>query len=309
MLSLCDGISGGQLALQRLGIKVNKYYASEIKDIAIKTVKYNFPDTIHIGNVTKVSYSNGILQTENGNYEIPNIDLVIFGSPYQSFSIANITKHRIGLEDKQKSGLFYECYRILNEVQPKYFLMENMASMKNQDKDYISELLGVQPININSSLVSPCLRNRYYWTNIPNVTQPVDKKITLQSILECGYTNRIKGRCLTVQDSKPNKVPVKMFHRYCTTGFTNLIFKSEEHYQKCCDYYNTHYKGKKAIFIPNYKTDIFDGVRYLTQKELERCQTVPEGYTKCLTRNQAADVLGDGWTIDVIAHIFKNMKF
>ena len=90
---------------------------------------------------------------------------------------------------------------------------------------------------------------------------------------------------------------------------TNLIFKSEEHYQKCCDYYNTHYKGKEAIFIPNYKTDIFDGVRYLTQKELERCQTVPEGYTKCLTRNQAADVLGDGWTIDVIVHIFKNMKF
>lgn len=300
-------MSCGQIALNRLGIKINKYFAAEIKDIGIKVTKNNYPDTIHIGDVNKISYSNGILHTELADYQAGRIDLVIFGSPCQTFSIAMKTDQRVGLQNKEKSGLFFECYRILKEVNPTYFLMENVASMKDSDRDYITSLMGVEPIMIDSALVSPCMRKRYYWTNIPNISLPEDKNITLQSILDDGWTDRVKGHCLMVVDSRPLTTPVKMFHRYYFKGFNNLIFKSESHYHKCCDYYNSHYRGLKAKDIPVNDTDIFDGVRFLNQAELERCQTVPEGYTKCLTRNEAADVLGDGWTIDVITHIFKGI--
>lgn len=99
-----------------------------------------------------------------------------------------------------------------------------------------------------------------------------------------------------------------MFHRYYFKGFTNLIFKSKQHYEECVKYYDEHYKGLPAKKMPIGETDIFDGVRFMNQGEMERCQTVPAGYTKCLTRNEAANVLGDGWTVDVIAHIFSFMK-
>lgn len=302
-------MSCGQIALERAGIKVKSYYASEIKNIAIKVTRDNYPDTIHIGDVNKISYKDGILYTENKTYEVGHIDLVMFGSPCQTFSIAMKADKRVGLADKQKSGLFLECYRILKEVNPTYFLMENVASMKDSDKNYISELMGVEPIMIDSSLVAPCLRKRYYWTNIQNVKPPKEKYISYQSILDNGYTNRKKGVALIVSDCRPAITPVKMFHRYYRKSFTNLIFKSEEHYKTCVDYYNTHYKGMKAKDIPVGETDVFDGVRYMNQVELERCQTVPEGYTKCLSRNEAADVLGDGWTVDVIVHILKHIKF
>ena len=303
VLSLCDGMSCGQLALQKLGIPVEAYYASEIKDIAIKVTLDNFPNTIEIGDVTKVFYKDGVLFTEKGTFDVGKIDLVMFGSPCQTFSVAIPTEHRTGLENKAKSGLFFECFRILQEVKPKYFLMENVRSMKDADRDYISSLMGVEPIMIDSALVAPAMRKRYYWTNIEGVTQPQRKEVPLQSILTEGYTERKKARCLAVIDSRPNTTPVKMFHRYFSSGFTTLIFKDKKHYQDCCQYYNEHYKGMCAKDIPVGETDVFDGVRYLTQLEMERCQTVPEGYTKCLTRNEAADVLGDGWTIDVIAHI------
>ena len=308
VLSLCDGMSCGQIALERAGIKVKSYYAAEIKEIGIKVTKANYPNTVHIGDVNKISFSNGVLSTEVGDFNVGSIDLVMFGSPCQTFSIAMKTELRVGLQDKLKSGLFLECYRILKEVNPKYFLMENVASMKNDDRDFITKLIGVEPILINSSLVSPCMRKRYYWTNIPGVTIPADKHITFQSILDNGYTDREKGHCLMVVDCRPLKTPVKMFHRYYRKGFNNLIFKSKEHYIKCCEYYDEHYKGMRANDIPADDTDIFDGVRFLTQAELEKCQTVPSGYTKCLTRNEAADVLGDGWTIDVIAHIFSCLR-
>lgn len=307
VLSLCDGMSCGHIALDRAGIKVKKYYASEIKDIGIKVTKANYPDTVHIGDVNKVSYSDGVLRTEYGIFDVDNIDLVIFGSPCQSFSIAMRKNKRTGLQDKNKSGLFLECYRILKEVKPRWFLVENVASMKNVDRNNISEMLGVEPILIDSATVSPLMRKRYYWTNISNI-RILRKNITLQMILEEGYTNREKGHCLMVSDSRPLKTSVKMFHRYYCKGFGNLIFKDEEHYKKCCDYYDKHYKGMKVKDISTNETDIFDGVRYMNQRELERCQTVPEGYTSCLTRNETADVLGDGWTVDVIATIFKGMK-
>lgn len=281
VLSLCDGMSCCHIALDRAGIPVGEYYASEIKDIGIKVTKYNYPDTIHVGDVNQIHYKNGILYTENGKFNVGKIDLVAFGSPCQSFSQAMKTDMRIGLEDKKRSGLFLECYRVLKEVNPTYFLMENVGSMKVDDKNFISNLLGVEPIRINSKLVCAALRDRLYWTNIPNVTQPEDKKIKLQDIITSGYVDREKARALLVSDSRPLTTKERMLHRYRDTGFTTLIWEEK---------------------------DNDDSVRYMNQIELERCQTVPEGYTKCLTRNEAANVLGDGWTVDVIAHIFKNIN-
>lgn len=275
VLSLCDGMSIAHIALDRIGMHVDKYYAAEIKDIAIKVTKNNYPDTIHIGDVNKVRYEGGILYTENGNYNVGHIDLMVFGSPCQSFSIAMKTDMRVGLKDKTRSGLFLECYRILQEVQPTWFLLENVASMKDEDRDALTEFMGVEPIRINSKLVSGALRDRYYWTNIQGITQPEDKGITLQSILTSGYTDREKARALLVSDSRPLTDKKKMLRRYAK--FTTIVWEE---------------RGND------------DSIRYLNQTELERCQTVPEGYTGCLTRNEAADVLGDAFTVDVIAHIF-----
>ena len=275
VLSLCDGMSIAHIALDKIGIPVDKYYAAEIKPIAIKVTKDNYPDTIHIGDVNKISYKGGILYTENGNYNVGHIDLMVFGSPCQSFSRCMKTDMRVGLEDKTRSGLFFECYRILQEVQPTWWLLENVASMKAEDRDYLTECMGVEPIRINSKLVCAALRDRYYWTNIPGITQPEDKGITLQSVLTSGYTDREKARTLLVSDSRPLRDKQKMLHRY--KKFTTIVWEE---------------RGND------------DSIRYLNQTELEKCQTVPEGYTRCLTRNEAADVLGDAFTVDVIAHIF-----
>lgn len=280
VLSLCDGMSCCHIALDKAGVSVKEYYAAEIKEIAIRVTKDNYPNTIHIGDVHKISYNDGVLHTENGDYNVGKIDLVAFGSPCQSFSQAMKTHMRIGLEDKERSGLFLECYRVLKEVNPTYFLMENVASMKQEDRNFITKLMGVEPIRINSKLVGPALRDRLYWTNIPNVTQPEDRGITLQSILTSGYTDRVKARALLVSDSRPLTDKKRMMHRYRDTGFTTIVWEEK---------------------------DNDESIRYLNQIELERCQNVPEGYTKCLTRNEAANVLGDGWSCDVIAHIFKGL--
>ncbi len=188
--------------------------------------------------------------------------------------------NRKGLQGN-KSILFWEYIRILKEIKPKYFLLENVASMDAENRNIISKTLGVEPIRINSSLVSAQLRDRLYWSNIPNIKPPEDKGILLQDILESGYTDRKKARALLVSDSRPLKSKDKMWHRYKNTGFTTIVYES------------------KDMDIAN--------IRYFTQIELERLQTVPVGYTQILKRDEAADVLGDGWTVDVIAHIFKHI--
>jgi DNA (cytosine-5)-methyltransferase 3A len=269
-------MSCGQIALNKLSIKINRYYASEIKPHAIKVTQYNFPNTIQLGDVRNVSVENML-----------KIDLLIGGSPCQDLSQGN--KNRKGLKG-EKSSLFWEYIRVLKEVKPKYFMLENVE-MPDEDKQTITDILGVYPVNINSSLVSAQYRNRWYWTNIPGdeitmfgnlISQPKDKKIKLQDILENGYTDREKARALLVSDSRPLTNKKRMMHRYKNTGFTTIIYET-----------------------PGLSEE---NIRYLLQVELERLQTVPEGYTKILTRNKAADVLGDGWTVDVIAHIFKNLK-
>mgnify|MGYP003294469073 CR=1 FL=1 len=306
-------MSCGQMALEKLGIEVNKYFAAEIKDIAIKATKHNFPNTIHIGDVNKITYKDGVLYTENGDYEI-QFDLVIFGSPCQSVSRAMKLDKRIGLEDAVRSGLFYQCNRILKEVKPKYFLMENVV-MKQEDEQTISEMMGVKPIRINSSLVAAQLRDRLYWTNIPGVTVPENKNINLQDILTDGYTPQDKARCLMCNDSHGyyngcSWTPIKRFYRWYSKCFTTMIFPSKEEFEKCLTEYNTLLGNNKpsAKLFDDYTGDTFKNMRYLWKEERARLQTVPEKYVECMSEKEAADLLGDGWTVDVIAHILKGLK-
>lgn len=180
ILSLCDGMSCGQIALTQLGYKIDSYFAAEIKKTGIQVTQDNFPNTIQIGDVNKVSYENGILHTEKGDFET-SIDLVMFGSPCQSFSVAMKVDKRIGLKDKTKSGLFLECYRILKEVGPEFFFVENVASMKKEDQTILSEMLGVKPYKVNSEIVAPALRNRLYWT-ISLILKCQQRKILICSL-------------------------------------------------------------------------------------------------------------------------------
>ena len=165
VLSLFDGMSCGQLALNGAGIHYNNYYASEIDKHAIKVTQTNFPNTIQLGDVTKLSSDS-----------LPKIDLLIGGSPCQSFSVAGDGS---GFDGKSK--LFFEFVRLKNELNPTYFLLENVK-MKKEWQNVISEYLGVEPIEINSNLVSAQYRRRLYWTNIPNIKHPKDKKIKLSDI-------------------------------------------------------------------------------------------------------------------------------
>ena len=192
VLSLFDGMSCGQIVLDQLGIPVDNYYAAEIDKYAIQVTKKNYPNTIHLGDVTQVKSS-----------DLPQIDLLLGGSPCQGFSFAG---KQLNFDDP-RSALFFEFVRLLKECNPKYFLLENVR-MKQEYQDIISEHLGVQPIKINSALVSAQNRVRLYWTNIPNITQPEDKRIVLKDILEetpdnfvkmsNTFTDRQKGnRCLT----------------------------------------------------------------------------------------------------------------
>jgi DNA (cytosine-5)-methyltransferase 3A len=280
VLSLFDGMSCGQIALNKAGIKYDKYFASEIKPHAIKVTQHNYPNTIQLGDVTKIKAS-----------DLPKIDLLIGGSPCQDFSSAN--KQKLGLNGV-KSGLFFEYLRLLKELKPKYFLLENVA-MDDFSYNTISHLLGTFPIDINSSLVSAQLRQRSYWTNIGQyeldmfgmryckIPHPKDKKISFQSILENGYTDRFKARCLLESESRPLVSKDKLYRRYNELGFINIVFDN-------------------PMFLYN------ENIRILTQLELERLQTVPIGYTNLLKRNDAACLLGDGWTVDVIAHIFSYLE-
>lgn len=310
VLSLFDGMSCGQIALNKLGIKDYTYYASEIKPHAIKVTQDNYPHTVQLGDVTKVTYEDGILYSENGEFNVGRIDMVIGGSPCQNFSQACIKEKRLGLEG-EKSKLFYEYLRILEEVKPKYFLLENVASMGKNSIYDLNKYIGVNSIKINSKDFSAQLRNRLYWTNVDVDMNYEIKGVNLQSVLTEGYSDRIHSRCLLESDSRPVKTPLKMFHRYYSTGFTTLVFKSEEHYIECKKHYDSLYKGLSAkeidTIMKNNDNSVYEGIRILNQIELERLQTVPEGYTKAVTRNEAASLLGDGWTVDVIVHIFKSL--
>ena len=271
ILSLFDGMSCGQIALNRAGIKYDAYYASEIDDKAIKVAKHNYPNTIHIGDVTKVNTST-----------LPKIDLLIGGSPCQSFSTAGN-----GAGFNGKSGLFWEYARILKEVKPTYFLLENVK-MKKEWRDIISNELGVEPIEINSKLVSAQNRPRLYWTNIPNISQPTNTNTLMKNILE------------TNADKKYALQPAKI----------DRILNSE----RGRGFFYDGTQDKCGTVIAFYHKQPTDGVyvdlgfkRRLTPVEYERLQTVPDNYTNIVADWQRYKMIGNGWTVDVIAHILKGL--
>ena len=194
--------------------------------------------------------------------------------------------------DGKKSSLFYEYVRILKQLKPKYFLLENVANMKEKDKQIITDILGVEPIKINSNLVSYQNRNRYYWTNIPNVTMPEDKNINFQDYIEKNYD--------ICKEFKVNKTPSreKMWGGGINGQCPNVTNSQKINCITC-----RQDRWKNAGLV-----EFEDFCRFLTTRELEQGQTLPIGYTKMLTKTQAANVIGDGWTVDVIAHIFKGLR-
>lgn len=294
VLSLFDGISCGRIALERAGIEVENYYASEIKKSAIICSKYNHDNIIHVGNVKNINYANGILSAENGDFKT-KIDLIIGGSPCQDFSFVKMINWEVKGLDGEKSSLFYEYYRLLKEINPTYFLLENVK-MKKDNKNKLDMLLNVDGFEINSRLLSFQNRPRLYWTNIPFDRNIEDKNINFQD-----YKDEDYEYC---KQFKVNRTPSR--EKMWNNGF------GRNQNGACANITNSdkvYCLTRKQDRFPNSGLIEFeDFCRYLTRKEIELAQTLPVGYTDCLSYNQMQDVCGDGWTVDVIAHIFEGLK-
>ena len=307
-VALFDGISCGRVALDSLPhVEVLRYYSAEINETSIQVADYWYPqDTEYrLGDVRKIDGKN---LRENIKKDFGDVKILLLGgSPCQDFSPAHSVRAGV---DGEKSSLFYEFVRIKDELNPDYFLLENVR-MTIKDEYLVNKAVGCKPIVINSKVVSPQLRHRLYWTNIKGVQKIQDKEITLNSCLHAGYSDREKSRALLASDARPLTTPIKMAHRYFNTGFTTLIFSSSEHYEQVKSHFDTHFKGKSAkeidSMVDGMDLSLYDGVRYMTRTEREACQTMPIGYTKILSENEAAGVLGDGWTVAVISHILSNI--
>ena len=279
VLSLFDGMSCGRIALERAGIKVNNYFASEIDKHAIKVTQHNYPDTIQLGSVTEIKGT-----------DLPQIDLLMGGSPCQSFSNAG---NGTGFDGK--SGLFYEYVRLLKECNPKYFLLENVK-MKKEWQNIISKELCYEPIKINSNLVSAQNRERLYWTNIP-ILKLEDKGIFIEDILDTDFDDKYwlkeKNTELLLNKVNINNAP-------------NIA---------CIDVYNKKVKLDRkcpTLTLPHHNSIrlLQNGrIRKLTPNECEKLQNVPLNYTNCdISDIHRYTMLGNGWTVDVIAHIFGGLS-
>lgn len=304
VLSLFDGISAGQVALERAGIKVDKYYASEIDKYAIQVTQKNYPDTVQIGDVTKVSYENGILEYENVMQDVGKIDLLIGGSPCQGFSFAG---KQLNFED-ERSKLFFEYVRLLEETKPKYFLLENVK-MKKEYQDIITKYLGVEPIEINSALVSAQTRKRLYWTNIPNIEQPKDKKIMLKDVIEGEGIKVDREKSFAIIASIGRTTPREYFYK----NQGQMVFVDRDkaycidaNYYKGANWQQYISKARRQLVIEFINNNYL--VRKLTPIECERLQTLPDNYTEGISNSQRYKCLGNSFTVDVIAHIFKSLK-
>lgn len=282
VLSLFDGMSCGQIALNRAGIAYDNYFASEIDRHAIKVTQINYPNTVQLGDVTKVK-----------GMDLPKIDLLIGGSPCQGFSFAG---KQLNFDDL-RSKLFFEFVRLLVETRPRYFLLENVK-MKREYIDIISVHLGVKPILINSALMTAQNRPRLYWTNIPNIKQPNDRGICFEQIRDL----QIDKYEYISNDKTINRKYKKNYLQYDINGKGHnsqdqrAYFLNGKH--GCLD---TGANGKAKVL----ETD--GRVRKITRNEAERLQSVPDNYTKPVNKSQALKMLGNGWTVDVVAHILKNI--
>ena len=376
ILSCFNGMNGARLALEKAGVRVDSYFSSEVDPYAIKVTQRNHPDTIQVGDITKLGIegSEGMASGEQDMFlskDIP-IDLLIGGSPCQGFSFAG---KQLNFDDP-RSKLFFEFVRLKNELKPKFFLLENVR-MKKEYQDVISEALGVEPININSNLVSAQNRNRYYWTNIPFLGMPEDKGIFLKDIIEDGEVDRDKSHCIDANYFKGGNLK-----QYFEKHRRQLVFSKNG----LCHIGNADIKGNDSIKrvysiegkCPTLSTCqgghrepkilcgaqrgryLVDGIRQdgkmltagktkqymevrgdgktntlttvakdnnvvydadeprryeideltwrkLTPIECERLQTVPDGYTEGVSNTQRYKMLGNGFTVDVIAHLLSGL--
>ncbi len=273
VISLFNGMNTGRQALENVGIKVNKYYSSEIKPYAIELTQHHFPDTIQVGDVTK---------WREWDIDWQSIDLILSGSPCQDLSAAG---KRAGINGK-KSSLFFTFVEILEHVKavnPKVlFLQENVGSASKLDVGIMSRALGVYPVRINSSLLTAQLRDRYYWSNIRikqtmfdvvvDIPEPRDKKILLKDILTSGKVDTNKHCCLKTKKGATSQASIK--HRNETTGMITVIY--EDTYLRTCN-----------------------------KIEMCRLQGFPDNYCDILNEEKSHSLLGDGWTLPIIEHIFK----
>lgn len=309
VLSLFDGISCGKIALERIGIKVNMYFASEIDEDAIAISKKNHDDIIRLGDVTKWR-----------EWDLPKIDLIIAGSPCQGFSRAG---KMLNFKD-ERSKLFFEFVDILNNIKAKnpdvLFMLENVK-MKTEWRNTITNYVGVEPIEINSKLVSAQNRLRAYWTNIPGVKNPEDKDIKLVDILEESIDVNYVLRQGIMLDSSLSEASMNLVSN--VDGEVRISQATKQGYivAEDGDGINLSFptsktrrgrviKQKSSTLDQQCEVCVYhdNKIRRLTVRELEKLQTLPYGYTDGFSSVAAKKVIGNGWTVDVVAHILGHMK-
>lgn len=275
VLSLFDGISCGQVALNRAGIKYDNYYASEIDKYAISVVQHNYPNTIQLGDVKKWG---------EWDIDFSKIDLILAGFPCQSWSMAG----RMGGATDPRGQLMFDMMDIYNHIKqlnPNVrFLFENVR-MKKEFQDYVNTVIGVEPIEISSSKFVPQARQRLYWTNIPNVEQPTQVEYDVNTFID---GNGFPSSCGLDRVFKRKKV----FNTLTATYYKGI-----------------RGSGRPAVSLSEgFLDDNREFHRMLTPEECEKLQSLPVGYTSCASKTQRYKMIGNGWTVDVIAHIFGGLK-
>lgn len=291
VLSLFNGYSAAYLAMERAGLKVSNYYSSEIDKYADIISHKNFEGIIDLGDVRDFA-----------KWYLPEIDILFAGSPCQDLSRVK-SKDRKGLKG-DKSSLFYSFYGSLQLYKPKYFLLENVV-MPKEDEDVITRLLGVEPVFIDSGKFSAQNRERLYWTNIEFDKKTPNSELVIKDIIESEVDEKYYYRDREFELHSPNKRVIGNLNTHTKEGkrqFTELTSRIYNVNNKC--------STLTAVSGGHQEKKIYDGegVRKLTPLEYERLQTLPDGYTEGVSNSQRYKMLGNGWTVDVIAHILKGIK-
>ena len=313
VLSLFDGISCGMIALERANIKVDNYYSSEIEKSAIDISKKNYPNIIRMGDITKINK-----ETLNN---LPKIDLILAGSPCQGFSRNG---NMLNFEHEQ-SKLFFDFIKILNWIRDNNnrdvkFLLENVE-MKKEWKDIITSYVKVTPLDINSKLVSAQNRPRTYWTNIPNASIPEDKNINLYDILELDHQYDLIDYQGIKIDSSFNKKEINLINIVNKEVRISQATKQGYIIAEDGDGINLSFptsKTRRGRVVKKKSNTLdkqcnicvyYNGIlRKLSLVELERLQTLPDGYTEGVSDNKRKNAIGNGWTVDAITYLLKGLK-